>query len=107
MGAGDFKHRVQVLEREKSRDSFGGVVEEWTKVVATLWAKVEELSGREMEVVTQAVGETTHRFTFRNTDKVSKANRLKWKGREFDVNHVGTRPEDRNRWTIATGKELV
>ena len=107
MGAGKLDQRVQVLERTKNRDSHGATVDVWTPEGQPLWAGVEELSGREMEVVSQVVGETTHRFTFRKTDRVTRKKRLKWKGREFDVNHVGTKPEDRNRWTVATGKELV
>ena len=46
MRAGELRHRVTIKSKGASRDTFGQETITWT-TVATVWAAVEPLSGRE------------------------------------------------------------
>lgn len=64
MRAGDLRHRVTFQVRSAIQDSFGGQSESWSDV-ATVWADVLPLSGREL-MSAQAVNvELSHKVTIR------------------------------------------
>lgn len=65
MRAGWLRHRVEILAKEASRDSFGAEVIAWV-TVATVWASVEPLRGREYIEAKQGQVEVSHRVVMRH-----------------------------------------
>ena len=64
MYAGRLDTRITVERPETTRDAFGGVVEGWG-LVASTWAAVEPLTGRELFAAQATQSETTYRLTTR------------------------------------------
>ena len=64
MYAGRMDTRVTVQRPETTRDAWGGVVEGWG-LVASTWAAVEPLTGRELFAAQATQSETTYRLTTR------------------------------------------
>lgn len=67
--------RVTVQAVTRTRDDLGGVVEAWA-AVATVWAEVAQLSGRELELARQVAAEVTTRVTLRSRSGVSADSRF-------------------------------
>lgn len=61
MTAGDLIHRVTVQNRTETDDGHGGFTVAWSAVQARIAARVEELSGRELERAKQIDPRATHR----------------------------------------------
>jgi SPP1 family predicted phage head-tail adaptor len=93
MTAGRLRHRVtvQAPPGEGGRDPYGGAVRaDWTDV-ATIWAEVRPLTGKEAAVVGQQVAASvTHRVTVRHADgrAITPRHQLLFEGRILNVNAV-------------------
>jgi SPP1 family predicted phage head-tail adaptor len=76
MRLGDLRHRLR-LERptEGALDSHGQLPEGW-EAVGYLWAKIEPLSGRELDLARQQEARTTHRVTVRHNRAIGTRMRL-------------------------------
>lgn len=64
MYAAQLDTRITVQRPETTRDEFGGVVEGWA-LIASTWAAVEPLTGRELFAAQATQSETTYRLTVR------------------------------------------
>ena len=75
---GKLRHRVRV-ERldETARDESGAVVPTWVEV-ATVWASVDPVGGREALINGQVQANVTHLVLMRLRDDVTAKNRLIW-----------------------------
>lgn len=62
--AGQLSRRVRIQSRSGAQDSFGGPQLTWSDV-ATVWADIEPLSGRELESAQRTASEITHQITVR------------------------------------------
>lgn len=69
------RNRVRIQERAVSRDTFGAAVLSWA-TVATRWARIEPLSGREAWQAQQVRPDVTHRATVRYYAGLNPAHRL-------------------------------
>lgn len=67
--------RATLQSVTRTRDATGGVVEAWA-AVATVWAEVAQLSGRELERARQVAAEVTTRVTLRSRSGVSADSRF-------------------------------
>lgn len=106
MQAGRLRHRVQIQEVKTTRDAIGAFREQWS-TVATVWADVRMLSGREQHS-RQAGGEVasaTHQVRMRWRE-LSVSNRIVHEGRAFDVVSAGD-PSGRKRELVALCNEVV
>ena len=85
MRLGDLRHLLR-LERptEGAPDTYGQPPSGW-EPVAELYAKVEPLSGRELELARQQEARVTHRLTIRFNEDVTTRNRLLLGERVFQV----------------------
>ena len=81
--AGELNERLAIERPVETRDTHGGVVENWT-LVGDRWAKVEALSGRELERARMIEATVTHRVTIRALDQLEASYRF--------TNTDGTRP---------------
>lgn len=84
MRAGRLRHRVTIQEFVKlSEDGIGGSINEWINV-ATVWARVIPLNGRELVIAQQIMPETTHRVEMRYKGGLNSKMRLLHRGRVLD-----------------------
>lgn len=67
MNAGELRQRVTIQEPNDTRDALGGLVAGWSDV-ATVWAKVEPVSGREIVEADAVEARITHRVVIRWRD---------------------------------------
>ena len=102
---GDLRRRV-VLEREqRSDDGGGGATVAW-QVVATVWAAIKPLSGREKDRYQGLEATLSHRVTLRYRTDVMPDMRLRMGGRVFDIRAVFS-PDERRQWLICLCWEIV
>jgi SPP1 family predicted phage head-tail adaptor len=64
MEAGRLNHRIVLQSRSSTIDSVGGQATTWTPV-ATVWAQIQPLSGRELIAAQASQSEISHRITLR------------------------------------------
>lgn len=85
--AGRLDKRVTLQAHGITQDANGTPVEGWSDV-ATVWAAVEPLSGREFFAAAQVQAEQMQRITIRYRTGVTTAMRVTWAGRVFDITAV-------------------
>lgn len=108
--AGQLTRRIRIQQRSVAQDSFGEPLSQWTDLV-TLWAEIQPLSGRELEVAQRISSEVTHQILvryqsiFADTRTVA-AYRAVYKGRIFDI-HASLNEDERNiRITLLASEGL-
>ena len=75
MNPGRLDQRITIQRLETTRDEFGGVIEEWA-LLASTWAAVEPLTGRELFAAQATQSETTYRLTTRYMANVDASCRV-------------------------------
>jgi SPP1 family predicted phage head-tail adaptor len=93
MHAGTLRHRITLQTRTASADSFGQPIETWS-TLATVWASVNPLRGREFFTARQEHTDIDHRIICRANADMTTVHRVLWGSRIFDVQAV-IRPEER------------
>jgi len=68
---GDFRHRALIESLSKSPNAFGEPVETWSEL-ATVWAKVEALTGSEAYAARQLIAEVEVKLTIRFRDDLTE-----------------------------------
>jgi SPP1 family predicted phage head-tail adaptor len=81
------RHRVTIQQKAPTRDTFGGEVEAWN-AVATVWASVEPLQGREFLEARQLQAEVTTRIRIRYRAGIVPQMRVVWGSHFYDVQAV-------------------
>ena len=99
IGAGQLKQRITLQRPGTAQDSFGGLQSTWIDV-ASLWADIQPLSGRELENARRMANEISHRITLRYqtlfTDtRAVAAYRARYKGRVFNL-HAALNEDEAN-----------
>ena len=89
MQAGKLRHYVELQRVDVTIDSHGDQGKEWT-TIATAWASIEQLSGREFLQAAQSQSDVTVRIRMRaRTDvTLTPKDRVKYGARLFDIRHV-------------------
>jgi SPP1 family predicted phage head-tail adaptor len=85
--AGELRHRITLQARPATKDGLGQESDAFADV-ATVWAKVEPLAGRELLTAQQVLATVTHKVTLRYRDGVTAKMRVLWGVRTFDVEVV-------------------
>lgn len=89
-----FRHRITLQELVTGQDEAGQPVREWQDV-ATVWAAVEPLRGREYWAAAQVQSEVTTRIRIRYRSGIRPDMRVLYGGRVFNVTAV-IDPEERH-----------
>jgi SPP1 family predicted phage head-tail adaptor len=84
---GDLRHRVTIEEATITRDDFGGEIETWG-TVATAWAAVEPLQGREFLEGRRAEAEVSTRIRVRYRAGIVPGMRVSWGDHVYDIEAV-------------------
>lgn len=81
---GKLRHRVTIESSSASRDEFGGEVLTWA-TVATVWAAVEPLSGREFLDARRQEAEVSTRIRIRYRAGLVPGMRVTWGDHIYDI----------------------
>ena len=106
MRTGTLRHRVTLQEFVEIVDEYGTPIGEGWEDIATVWAAVEPITGREYIELHNTQSELSHKVTMRYRPGVTPANRLLFNGRQFDIQSV-LNLEERNRELVLMCKEKV
>jgi SPP1 family predicted phage head-tail adaptor len=97
--AGQLTRRLKIQSRSTNQDTFGGPSLVWIDV-ATVWAEIQPLTGRELESAQRMASEVSHQITVRYQanfadPKVVAGYRAIYKGRVFNI-HASLNEDERN-----------
>lgn len=95
MQAGRLRHRVIIQSAVEARNAYGEAIKTWS-TVATVYASVEPIRGREMFDAEQVQSEVTHRVRLRYRPGLTSQMRLLFNARTFEVQTV-INVNERNR----------
>ena len=106
--AGDLRHRVTLQSPVASQDGYGAETVTWTDV-ATVWAAVWPVRGREYFEARQTAAEVTHKVRIRYSTDVSGVT-PKWRvvfgSRRFDIEAV-INPDERSKYLDLMCVEVI
>lgn len=97
---GTLRHRVKLQQRSTAQDASGGQVTTWSDV-ATVWADIQPLSGRELLAAQAVNSEVSHQIVIRwqpafATPKSVAALRILYGSRIFNI-AAALNEDERNR----------
>jgi len=89
MEAGKLRNQVDLQRVAVTVDSHGDQVKTWA-TLATVWASIEPLSGREFMQASQVMSDITVRIKIRGRSDIALTpkDRVLFGSREFDIRHV-------------------
>lgn len=105
MRAGQLRQRVTIQEKSVTRNSYGEEVITWSDV-ATVWASVEPLSGREFLDAQRAGAEVTTRIRIRYRSGIAPEMRVTYGDHVYDIKAV-IDVEERHREIQLMCREVV
>lgn len=96
MRPGRLRHRVVVQRATDAIDQYGDQTKSWANL-ATVWAAVEPLNGRELFTAQQTQSQVSTRITIRPIvgQTITSKDRIKFGSRYFDIQSV-INVEERN-----------
>lgn len=65
ISAGQLRHHIRISEPTNSEDANGYINAGAQSPIATVWGRIEALTGRELYAAQQKVAQVTHRITIR------------------------------------------
>lgn len=87
MKPGKLRHRVTIQQKTQARTSMGAESDAWSDI-ATVWASIEPVSGREYYAARQEQSEVSHKVTIRYRRGVTPDCRLEYGDRYFEIETV-------------------
>jgi SPP1 family predicted phage head-tail adaptor len=93
---GNLRHRIELQTQSVARTSFAGKTTTYA-TIATVWASIEPLRGKEVILAQQNQSEQTHRVTIRYRAGVNTSMRFKFGSRIMRIISVAN-VEERNKW---------
>jgi SPP1 family predicted phage head-tail adaptor len=85
--AGELDRRIKLQQRSATKTDTGTEVQTWTDV-ATVWANIQPLSGRELIAAAAVEAETTHMIVIRYRQGVTARMRAVYGSRIFNITAV-------------------
>ncbi|WOF73365.1 phage head closure protein [Parvibaculaceae bacterium PLY_AMNH_Bact1] len=92
----DLRHRLVLEERMSVVDGGGGATDTWSEV-ATVWAALQQKSGREQEAADRSSARTSTEITIRYRADVTNDMRFRLGARHFNI-HAVLDVDGRRRW---------
>lgn len=84
MNIGKLRHRITLLWQVNEVNDYGASTQTW-KRVATVWADVRPLSGREYFSAKQVQSEVTTQIWLRHIEGIKPTMKVKFGKREFEI----------------------
>lgn len=88
MDAGQLDRRVTILRRSLRNTPGSNEQREQFDELATVYAKVEPMSGREFFQASEVYQEETLKVTIRYRQDVNEKDRLSYRGRDYNLVHL-------------------
>ena len=106
MRAGQLRKRIKLQRAIPSKpDAYGAVSDSWSDL-ATRWAEIKPLIGKEKEQAAAVKATVTHSIRLRYLEGLTMADRVKWDNRIFEITDLQNIHE-RDREIKLTCTELV
>lgn len=99
MKIGQLRHRIVLQEYTSTQDSFGAEVQSWVDI-ATVWASIEPLSGREYFAAQQINAEVSTKITIRYRAGIKPTMRIIFKSRIYEILSVINTREQKRELTL-------
>jgi SPP1 family predicted phage head-tail adaptor len=87
MNPGILRSRIIIEDKAIADNGFGGHSETWS-TLATVWAKVEHLSGRELQMAQQISPNITYEITIRYRGDITTNYRINYNGQYFNIRDI-------------------
>lgn len=84
---GAMRFRVTIQRPEQKRNNLGESVTEW-RDVSTVWASIQNLTGREVVANSRQEFTLTHRVAIRFQPGILPSHRVMWDGRRLEITSV-------------------
>jgi SPP1 family predicted phage head-tail adaptor len=104
MQAGKLRHRVTIQQATETRNTLGEAIKTWS-TVATVYASVEPIRGREFFAAEQVQSEISHRVRMRYRSGLAPRMRLLYGSRMLQIEAV-IDVEERHRETQLMCREM-
>lgn len=105
MEIGRLRHRITLMRQVNEINDYGATITEW-KSVATVWAEVKPLSGREYFSAQQVQSEVTTQIWLRYLDGIMPTMRVKFGKRTLEIVSV-LNTQERNVSLQLMCKEVI
>lgn len=108
ISAGQLNHRVRIQQPTTVKDALGAPTQLWVDV-ATVWADIQPLSGREARIADRVAAEVTHQITVRYRSDLDDPQavvrmRVLFRGRIFSI-HAALNDDEANVAIILLASE--
>lgn len=87
MKAGKLDRRVQIKVKTSSRDSYGAEILTYS-VLATVWAEIVPVSGREYFAAAQFIPEATLKIRMRYREDFDETSKIAYDGVDYDILYI-------------------
>ena len=87
MNPGQLDQRITLEQESRVPDDQGGAVSTWA-TLATVWAEVRPLSGRERAELASVQAPATYRFRIRRRADVTDTMRIGWNGGTYNIRFI-------------------
>lgn len=98
--------RVSILEQSTTQNSYGETESNWL-TIATVWANIRPLRGRELYQANQVHSETTSKVTIRYRSGILPKMRINYSGRILEIIAPPINISEENRFLEILCKELI
>jgi SPP1 family predicted phage head-tail adaptor len=106
IGAGERNKQIAIQEKAISTDSIGNQTETW-HTIATVWAAIQPLSGREYWAARQVNAETTTKVTILYRRGVTAEHRILYGSRVFELTAPPINTSEANAELVLLAKEVA
>lgn len=87
INSGELRNLITIEQLTVTKDAFGAPVETWT-TFATVWAKIEALSGSELIAARQLYTSEIYTVQIRYLAGVTQKHRINYQGQYWDIVQV-------------------
>lgn len=104
MNPGNLNKRITLQQQTEEQDASGQLLDNWADI-ATVWAAIEPLSGREFFAAQQVNSEVTTKIRIRYRDGIKAYMRIKYGERIFDIQSV-IDPKEQHKELVLMCREV-
>ncbi len=103
---GKLRHQIDIVAPTNSQDASGGISLNQNTVVATVWASIEAITGRDQLAIAEFVSTTTHKITIRYMAGITARMQVWFRGRQFQIQAV-LNPDERTKMLVLLVLEIA
>lgn len=93
INTGKLNKRINIKKEQRTSDGGGGFGNDDT-LIASVWASINTLNGREQWQAQQMEAEVSHKVIIRYREGIKRTQVVYYKNRKFDIQYVFNRNEE-------------